>query len=181
MIPLPAARSFDADHGGAAPPQGPRHGVEAPPSSRVVTAWTALVCSVDDARRWRALHAAESAGWRVLGSDTVSGALQLLDRWRTQLAIIDLSAGDERVNQTLRRLAERIAERHSEPNGCLLMVIDDDESGAAELWARQIGAWLYLPEGSLDAGLTSLCDQALEVAHKLAQPQIAVASAGTAL
>jgi hypothetical protein len=186
MIPLPAIRTADAEADASHPAQGTRHGVDAPPSPRVVTAWTALVCSVDDARRWRALHAAESAGWRVLGSETVAGALQLLERWRTQLAIVDLSATDERVKETLRLLAERIAEHREASQGCLLMIVDDDTTGASELWARQIGAWLYLPEATLDEGITLLCDQALDVAHKLAQHglaqhNVAIARAGSAL
>ncbi|MGL4512107.1 MAG: hypothetical protein ACRCT8_03395 [Lacipirellulaceae bacterium] len=155
-----------------APRGGASRHVEAPHLTRVVASWTAMVLSIDDARRRRLSEAAASAGWRTIDCRSVSEAGQVAQRWRTQLAVIDLgaaerdgdgAAGDERSKLALRRLAERLAEA----SGPLLMVCDDDPDAAAELWAREVGVWLYLPEATLGEDITALCSEAMAIAEKL--------------
>ncbi|NBW96872.1 MAG: hypothetical protein EBR28_09120 [Planctomycetia bacterium] len=115
-----------------------------------------LVVSGDPARRSRFEAAVELAGWLECASPEAAGDLrQAVDR-DFQLVIVDIAAplGD-RVNDTI-ELAEEMASRP----GTLLVVCGSEDSVDEELWARQVGAWLYLPGVCDGDSLTSLCVEA---------------------
>jgi DNA-binding NtrC family response regulator len=115
-----------------------------------------LVVSGDASRRSRFLAAVELAGWLECESPEATGELrQAIDR-DFQLAIVDLASplGD-RVNDTI-EIAEELAARP----GTLLVICGSEDNVDEELWARQLGAWLYLPGVCDGDSLTSLCVEA---------------------
>lgn len=79
-----------------------------------------------------------------------------------QLVIVDIvhPLGD-RVSDTL-----EIAEEFAGRPGTLLVVCGSDDSVDEELWARQLGAWVYLPGVSGGDSLMSLFAEARRVAER---------------
>lgn len=131
------------------------------PAATATTTWTSLVVSPNGDRRRRIVSAAEVGGWRVIECTQVDEALRRAERWRTQLAVLDLygAAATDRV--ALQSLAEKLAGR-PEP----LLMICDDAAANDELWARQLGAWLYLPAPELGDDLVGVCVGALDAVEK---------------
>lgn len=79
-----------------------------------------------------------------------------------QLAIVDIAHPlGERVNDTV-EVAEELAARP----GTLLVVCGSEDSVEEELWARQLGAWVYLPGVSSGDALVSLFVEARRIAER---------------
>ena len=115
-----------------------------------------LVVSGDPSRRRRFEAAVELAGWLECASPETSSELsESVDR-DFQLAIVDIASplGD-RVNDTIEIAAELAARP-----GMLLVICGSEDNVDEELWARQLGAWLYLPGVCDGDSLTSLCVEA---------------------
>ena len=115
-----------------------------------------LIVSGDASRRNRFAAAAELAGWDECSSpEDVSELRDAADR-EFSLAIIDVTTplGD-RVSDTV-EIAEEMAARP----GTLVVVCGSEDNVDEELWARQLGAWLYLPGVCDGDSLTSLCVEA---------------------
>lgn len=124
----------------------------------------ALLLVSDDARRPAIADAVDAAGWHVLVCDSVGDAMRQADRWRTQLAVIELAATTDAHRATFQKFAEQLGN-----SGSPLVVISDERpTPADELWARQSGAWLYLPEMDSGEDLTALCRDALQSVRKQA-------------
>lgn len=133
--------------------------------------WMCLILSADAERRSRLLGITSEAGWRPIECESVGDAIKQSDRWKTHLAIVDFCGLAERQRQTFRKFAKRLG-KQTEP---LLMICDDeDSSSTSELWARQVGVWLYLPEASLGNDLVDLCAEAIQAAEKQALAKAAL-------
>lgn len=115
-----------------------------------------LVVSGDASRRNRFAAATELAGWEECSSpEDVAELRDAADR-DFSLAIIDVTSpiGD-RVADTI-AIAEEMAARP----GTLVVICGSEDNVDEELWARQLGAWLYLPGVCDGDSLTSLCIEA---------------------
>jgi len=117
---------------------------------------TCLVVSGDASRRERFVAAASLAGWNRSTVPIDSPALHDAVSHDVSLAIIDIASpiGD-RVSDTL-ELAEELAAR---PN-TLVVICGSEDNADEELWARQLGVWLYLPGVAEGDSLASLCIEA---------------------
>ena len=127
-----------------------------PRSMRRTAMLDCLVVSGDSARRRRFEAAVELAGWLECASPETSGEIrQAIDR-DFQLVIVDIASplGD-RVSDSV-EIAEEMAARP----GTLLVICGSEDNVDEELWARQLGAWLYLPGVCDGDSLTSLCVEA---------------------
>jgi DNA-binding NtrC family response regulator len=127
-----------------------------PRSTRRTAMLDCLVVSGDSARRRRFEAAVELAGWLECASPETSGEIrQAIDR-DFQLVIVDIASplGD-RVSDSI-EIAEEMAARP----GTLLVICGSEDNVDEELWARQLGAWLYLPGVCDGDSLTSLCVEA---------------------
>ena len=127
-----------------------------PRSTRRTGLLDCLVVTGDSSRRRRIEAAAELAGWLECAAPETSGELRQAVNRDFQLVIIDVASplGD-RVNDTL-EIAEEMVARP----GTLLVVCGSEDNVDEELWARQLGAWLYLPGVCDGDSLTSLCVEA---------------------
>jgi len=114
-------------------------------------------------------HAAADGGWNPTISRSVEQAAAYLERFRWQLLVLDVDS--ERTQIPLeggRELAERFA-GGGEP---LLMICGQEGDPLEEIWARQLGVWLYLP------GVDETCDlimpyrEARKVAEKRSQAAV---------
>jgi DNA-binding NtrC family response regulator len=123
---------------------------------RLTRALDCLIVSGEASRRQRFSAAAELAGWDECSSPEDLSELRDAAERDFSLAIIDITSpvGDV-VNETV-ELAEELAAR---PN-TLVVICGSEDNVDEELWARQLGAWLYLPGVTDGDSLTSLCVEA---------------------
>lgn len=125
-----------------------------------------LIVSGDDARREALTWAAVDAGWQALGCSNLETAQKHFNRYVTQMAVIDLQGATAADQSSYTVLIDNLA-RHSD----LLMVVCGHEGEIQEeLWARQIGVWMYLPGIEEAADLTPLFGEATFLARRLRRP-----------
>lgn len=132
-----------------------------PPRS-TVAAWACLVLSEEAGRLEGLSHTAESAGWDPIPCGSVGQAVREMERWRTQLMIVDLGSMSSLQKAAYMQFASRMGSPQR-----LLLICDEPTDAEGELLARQAGAWLYVPSPDFGAGMTELLDAARGVAQKL--------------
>lgn len=111
--------------------------------------------------------AAQSAGWATVVCPDGNTAVAAMERVRFQLAWVDLQAATAAVNGADRLLMlRRLCESLSTQSGALLVICGHANDVAEEIWARQLGVWLYLPEVDIEelGELSYLCEQARLIA-----------------
>jgi DNA-binding NarL/FixJ family response regulator len=124
--------------------------------SRQSTGLGCLVISGDASRRERLVAAASLAGWSRSTGPEDTAAFHAAAEQDVSLAIIDIASPvGERVHDML-ELAEELAAR---PN-TLVVICGSEDNADEELWARQLGVWLYLPGVADGDSLASLCIEA---------------------
>ena len=115
-----------------------------------------LVVSGDTSRRQQFVAAANLAGWSGWTVPEDTSSLHDAADQEFSLAIIDIASPvGERLSDTL-ELAEELAAR---PN-TLVVICGSEDNVDEELWARQLGVWLYLPGVADGDSLASLCIEA---------------------
>ena len=121
-----------------------------------------LVVSGDANLRHRLDTMADLSGWSACDAPSDSGELRSAVDADFHLVIVDVAnpLGD-RVSDTV-EIAEEFAGR---PN-TLVVVCGSGESIDEELWARQLGAWVYLPGVSGGDALMSLFAEARRVVER---------------
>lgn len=121
-----------------------------------------LVVSGDKALRSRLEAVSELSGWSSCEAPSAAGDLGGVIDGDFQLVIVDIARplGD-RVNDSI-ELAEEFAGRP----GTLLVVCGSEDNVDEELWARQLGVWVYLPGVSSGDALVSLFSDARRVAER---------------
>jgi DNA-binding NtrC family response regulator len=121
-----------------------------------------LVVSGDADLRHRLDTMADLAGWSACEAPADAAELRSLIDGDYHLVIADIARPlGERVNDTV-EIAEEFASR---PN-TLVVVCGSGESVDEELWARQLGAWVYLPGVSGGDALMSLFGEAQRVVER---------------
>lgn len=121
-----------------------------------------LVVSGDCGLRKRLDAVSDLSGWS--GCEAPAGATELSAAIDSdyQLVVVDVAHPlGERVSDSI-EAAEEFASRP----GTLLVVCGSEESVEEELWARQLGAWVYLPGATGGDALVSLFSEARRVAER---------------
>ena len=136
------------------------------PARKAAPAWACLLLSDEPKRRRLLEQAATAAGWEPIPCSSVGEAIQLNNRWRTQLAVVDLAAMNAVSKSAYLHFASRVASRER-----LLLICDEPTDAQGELAARQVGAWMYLPSPEFGVGLTELLSDARAIAEKIAGPR----------
>jgi len=124
------------------------------------TLFQTLVVSADASRRKMLATAAGVSGWEAVECGDSGTAAGCMSWMCVQLAIVDMQGAPS----NFRSLVEKLARAP----GVLLMVCGSEENAQEELWARQLGVWLYLPGVNAESDVASLCDEAREVGERLA-------------
>lgn len=106
-------------------------------------------------------RAVEAAGWEVVACVAASDGWAIHQRERYELAIVDLDGLDSEAAADLRSLGEGVAS-----SSALLILCGNEGDALEEIWARQQGAWLYLPGVSDASDVSSLCGRAREVVER---------------
>jgi hypothetical protein len=122
-----------------------------------------LIVASDSARRRWLANSAHDAGWFAFESEDFQSATKCHRRTFLQLVVVDLSAAGA-ASPMLRDLVGLFAkERH-----VLVVVCSAEGQPEEEIWARQLGVWLYLPGEVKDSDVTMLCTEARDLARRLA-------------
>ena len=137
-----------------------------------------LVVAADASRRAKLAIAAERSGWQAIACGTPRQAAKVIRRARLQLTIVDLECTSIASETALRELTKHLAASRE----VLLVVCSVSGSAADEIWARQLGVWLYLPGLDIDNDLDAVCREAMQIAtrHTVPTPDSAVQRGSTA-
>ena len=130
-----------------------------------------LVVCDDHKRSEMFVQAFETSGWEATVCLDADEAEAEMKRSKFHLSLIDLDGADGTSQQQLRDLASRFAEDRD----LLQMVCGNEGDPLEEIWALQLGAWLYLPgvDGSCDVAM--LGREARQVVDRL-HPECATSS-----
>ncbi len=129
-----------------------------------VATWQCLVVSDSPDRRALLAEFAQAAGWQVDVFCQAEAAAVAAQRHRYALSIVDLDGLSPDQSGSFRSLTEQIS-AGPQP---LVMVCGSEGDVLEEIWARQLGVWLYLAGVDPTCDLTSLCREAQQVAQQLA-------------
>ena len=121
-----------------------------------------LVSSASRARRNLFSKAVTEAGWDIVICTSPDKALREFRRSMFPFALVDLDdrgetpAGARELVQALAQDALRI----------LIGVCGHEADPEEEIWARQLGIWLYLPGVTTSSEIRLLCEQARQIVTK---------------
>lgn len=144
-------------------PVGDVSGQQARSAPTRTTAAHCLVASAVQARRELLSDAATHAGWDTVVCADAQNATAAARRTKFQMAWIDLDHHGQ-TSSGFRELCHTLAATPS----MLLAVCGHESDPQEEIWARQLGVWLYLPGVSIDHvdEISLLCEQAQQIANK---------------
>ena len=131
-------------------------------SGRIPGLLKCLVVSGDDRLRHRLDTMADLSGWSACETPAEADELRSVVDADFHLVVVDIAnpLGD-RVSDTV-----EIAEEFAGSPNTLVVVCGSGESVDEELWARQLGAWVYLPGVSGGDALMSLFAEARRVVDR---------------
>lgn len=119
------------------------------------------------------VRAANEAGWDTVACADAKSAWHTAERERFAMALVDLEAADS-CSAQYRELAEHIIGSQK----TLTLVCGNEGNAAEEIWARQIGVWLYLPGVTVNCDVRSLCAEAMPIAEKVYRQRGMAAGSG---
>jgi ActR/RegA family two-component response regulator len=125
-----------------------------------------MLCLIvsDDAHRRRLFdRAAEEQGWDTIVSSNSDEAMQIAIRERLRLAIVDLQSAAPTTEAGYRRFVEWMSKKQQS----LAVVCGNEDDVSGEVWARQLGVWMYLPGVDDQTDIALVCGEARGVAEKL--------------
>ncbi len=127
------------------------------------TQYRCLIVSVSSDRREMLLRAAAEGGWQTLVAPNIDSARKQLARMMFQLAIVDLEHTPHGNAEEFREVLEDLAGMAE----MLLVVCGNEGEPLEEIWARQLGVWLYLPGITSGEEVTLLCGEARQITEQL--------------
>ena len=110
---------------------------------------TCLILSWNDERTAALQAAAEREAWEVIVSGNATEFLRHIFRFKVPLTLVDLPSNQQCDYEKLRAAAAKA----SNLSNSLLVLCGFQEDTAEETWARQLGAWTYLPKVNKPAEL----------------------------
>ncbi|OHB80691.1 MAG: hypothetical protein A2W31_12885 [Planctomycetes bacterium RBG_16_64_10] len=132
-----------------------------------------LVVSTNQQRGDQFERAAADGGWQATTCRNAQTAAVVVAHLRFHLAIVDLQRSSE--NRLARAGLRQLAEALAAEAGLLLVLCGNDGDAVEEIWAHQLGVWLYLPGVDETCDLAMVCGEARAVVEKL-NPQLAAKS-----
>lgn len=127
-----------------------------------------LVVSASQSMRVLLSQSANVAGWDTVVCADHQNGLAAYNKTRFQMALIDLT-GPAPAPRGTRDLCQTLASQ----SNLLLAVCGNASDPQEEIWARQLGVWLYLPGVAPEHAeeLAAICEQAQLVAGLSAELQ----------
>lgn len=125
-----------------------------------------LVVSSEADRREAFSLAALEGGWKTVPCSDVPSAEACFRRMFLQVAVIDLQRSNQEPREHLEKLVEVLAR-----SGKMLLVVCGDEGNLEqEIWARQVGVWMYVPGIDDGTELKTLLGEAHCLAQQMGLP-----------
>lgn len=124
---------------------------------------TCLVVAGDPRRRNMLADAALEAGWNVARHAEPEATVAYVRRAFVQLALVDMTGLSPSAAPSWRQLVEQLAVDRE----LMLAICGESTDESAELWARQLGVWMYLPDVTAANDLGPICADALAIAERL--------------
>jgi DNA-binding response OmpR family regulator len=122
-----------------------------------------LVVAENAERRAFLAESAREAGWEITACRDASAASVAANRFHQSLAIVDLADLEPGAASGFRTLTEQLTSGSSP----LVMICGAEGNALEEIWARQLGVWLYLSGVDPTCDVTGLCHEAKQVVQKL--------------
>ncbi|MCG8586571.1 MAG: hypothetical protein MI757_17855 [Pirellulales bacterium] len=126
-----------------------------------------LVVAEDLSHRLLLAQAAKQVGWQTIEAANAAEGLAAAQRSIVDLAIVDLETANDQEGRDLLAMVERVSDHRNR----LLIVCGNHQRPEEEVWARQLGVWIYVP--GLDdsayedgADVTALCSHATEIVDR---------------
>lgn len=120
-----------------------------------------LVVSADPKRREMLAGFAAQGGWDAEGCPSAEEGWLLAGQADFGLCLVDLQDTDDIQSAALREVSEHLQHRQA-----MVVVCGNMGDPREELWARQMGAWMYLPGVSEGCTVASICETAAEVIER---------------
>ena len=116
-----------------------------------------LVYSGNERLREAIVEAAIHAGWVAIPCCDIAGAEREVRESRFEMAWLDITSEEDAASH------QSLCQTVSQLPDVLLAICGMEGSQTEEIWARQLGTWLYLPGASADdrQEIELLCEQAL--------------------
>ena len=121
--------------------------------------------SPDAARRELLAHAAKVGGWAIVVCGDAETARLQARRIAVKLAFVDMEHAGPAEAARLREMSAELI-RLCNP---LMVVCGPEGDVQMELWAREMGVWLYLPGMAGVEPMTRLCDEARAIVERARQ------------
>lgn len=139
-----------------------------PPSVRpaAVGVFQCLVVSADPDRRAELAWAASDQGWSTVVCADARNALAASKRTVLGLALLDLESPHGRTPSGFREVTEQL----TSDSGTMVVVCGHDGDAKEEIWARQMGVWLYLPGLEQSSNISTVCREAILLARRMTSP-----------
>ncbi|MBN1851372.1 MAG: hypothetical protein JW829_01560 [Pirellulales bacterium] len=135
----------------------------APTGSSQTASYRCLIASNNAPHVSMFSRAATEQGWEpVICHDAKTAAREAICQ-QIQMAVIDVAQNGTVPDNQFREIAERLV---SEKNA-LVMICGSEDNPEEEIWARQIGAWLYLPGVDEETDIAMLCGESKNIVEKL--------------
>ena len=122
-----------------------------------------LVVSGDLRRREALSFTASDQGWKTVVCADSRNARAAAQRSLFGLALVDLERQNGGTPRGFRELTEQLAEMA----GLLIVLCGHEDDPHEEIWARKLGAWLYLPGLGQETEVAAICREALRVSRRL--------------
>ena len=126
-----------------------------------------FIYSASNLKREMISEAVNKAGWQAIVCRDAPAAVSAIRRKRFRMAWVDVTdIGDTDNGDATEYELRDFCQSISALPDVLLAICGQEGDPSEEIWARELGVWLYLPGLSLDdaADITALCDQARMVA-----------------
>jgi len=135
------------------------------PSRTQTSLYRCLVVSGSQSRREQLSEAADDGGWDSMVFGDAETALTEFRRSKFQLVLIDLDGFGASPEDEYRDLCQQLA---ADSGDTLLAICGHEGDALEEIWARQLGIWIYL-SGVADEceGIAELCGEARGVVDQL--------------
>jgi hypothetical protein len=134
-------------------------------SRKVAAGGACLVISPDALRRMMFGQSAERSGWEQIVCADAASALEHLESGNVGMVLIDTSSTGDTSVEARRWLVEQLAGRKD----VLTAVCGRTSDTEDEIWARQLGVWMYLPGVAPESDLDPILTAGREVSVRMHQ------------
>jgi hypothetical protein len=132
-------------------------------SRKIAAGGACLVISPDSLKRMMFGQSAERSGWQQIVCADAASALEHLESSSVGMVLIDLASAGDTSLEARRWLVEQLAGRKD----VLTVVCGRTNDSEEEIWARQLGVWMYLPGVAPESDLDPMLVAGREVSVRM--------------